>query len=81
MTYLERRTSCLLAGMLLLLPQVFQAQEYLEGGTVDVAIVRNPFMASESILAEGLIDSITALDAEIALKWSVHIGDGPGRLW
>jgi arginase len=32
---------------------------------VDVAIVRNPFMASESILAEGLIDSITALGGTI----------------
>jgi arginase len=68
MTSLKRKTSCVLASTLLLLPQVIQAQEYLEGGVVDVAIVRNPFMASESILAEGLIDSLTALGAKIGLN-------------
>ena len=68
MTSTMRTTSYVLATALLLLPQVTQAQQYRDGGGVDVAIVRNPFMASESILAEGLIDSLTALGAEIALN-------------
>ncbi len=65
MTEIMNKTGWILAGMLLTLPQVTPAQEYLNGGTVKVAIVRNPFMASESILAEGLVDSITALGATI----------------
>ena len=73
MTSLKRKTSCVLASTLLLLPQVIEAQEYLEGGVVDVAIVRNPFMASESILAEGLIDSLTALGAKIGLNQTFDI--------
>lgn len=68
MTHIMKKVSWILVCLLLTLPQVVQAQEYLEGGRVDVAIVRNPFMASESILAEGLIDSIRALDAIIALN-------------
>jgi len=47
------------------LPQIILAQEYREGGRAKVSIVRNPFMASESILAEGLMDSIRALDGTI----------------
>ena len=68
MTHIMKMTSWILVCLLLTLPQVIQAQEYLESGRVNVAIVRNPFMASESILAEGLIDSITALDATVALN-------------
>jgi arginase len=55
-------------GLFLALPQALPAQEYLTGGEVNVAIVRNPFMASESILAEGLVDSLTALGANIGLN-------------
>ena len=68
MTHIMKKASWFLLCMLVTLPQAIQAQEYLEGGTVNVAIVRNPFMASESILAEGLIDSLTALDATIGLN-------------
>ena len=68
MTRIMKTIAWILVCLLLTLPQVIQAQEYLEGGRVKVAIVRNPFMASESILAEGLIDSIKALDATIALN-------------
>jgi len=68
MTSIKRSTSYILVSMLLVLPQGIRAQEYLESGVVEVAIVRNPFLASESILAEGLIDSITALGAMIALN-------------
>ncbi len=68
MTHIIKMTSWILVCLLLTLPHVIQAQEYLESGRVNVAIVRNPFMASESILAEGLIDSITALDATVALN-------------
>jgi hypothetical protein len=68
MTHIMKKTSCFLACMLVTLPQAIQAQEYLEGGKVNVAIVRNPFMASESILAEGLVDSLTVLDATVALN-------------
>jgi len=73
MTDIMKRTFWMLACLSLTLPQATQAQEYLEGGRVDVAIVRNPFMASESILAEGLIDSLTALDATIGLNQSFDL--------
>jgi len=54
------------AGALLTMTPATWAQEYLKGNRVTVSIVRNPFMASESILAEGLIDRIEAIGAEIA---------------
>lgn len=73
MTHIEKKTSWFLVCLLSTLPQVIQAQEYSEGGRVNVAIVRNPFMASESILAEGLIDSLTALDATIALNQTFEL--------
>ena len=68
MTQLMQRFFGMAACLLLTLPQAVQAQEYLEGGRVKVAVVRNPFMASESILAEGLLDSIAALDGTIGLN-------------
>lgn len=68
MTYTTKRFSWLLVCLLLTAPQVLRAQEYLENGSAKVAIVRNPYMASESILAEGLVDSITALNATIELN-------------
>ncbi|MCJ7489274.1 MAG: arginase family protein [Thermoplasmata archaeon] len=61
-----KQIALVLVFLPLTLPRAIQAQEYLDGGRVKVAIVRNPFMASESILAEGLIDSVKALDATIA---------------
>ncbi len=75
MTHILKKTSLTLVCLLLTLPQVLQAQEYLEGGKVKVAIVRNPFMASESILAEGLIDSLTALDATIGLNQTFALSE------
>jgi arginase len=73
MTFIMKKKSWILAGLLLALPQFIQAQEYLEGGGVKVAIVRNPFMASESILEEGLIDSLTALDGTIGLNQTFEL--------
>jgi arginase len=68
MTHITKRNVWAFAFLLALLPQILSAQEYLESGRANVAIVRNPFMASESILAEGLIDSITALGATIGMN-------------
>lgn len=68
MTRTAKRSSWFLAFAFLALPQILGAQQYMESGRADVAIVRNPFMASESILAEGLVDSIVALNAQIALN-------------
>jgi arginase len=59
------KTSLILPCILLALPPFVQAQEYLETGRVNVAIVRNPFMASESILAEGLVDSLIVSGAVV----------------
>ena len=73
MTDIMKKTWWILVCLLLTLPQLLQAQEYLETGRVKVAIVRNPFMASESILAEGLIDSITALDATIGRNQTFNL--------
>ena len=78
MTYIEKKYTWILVCLLLTMPQFVQAQEYLEGGRVSVAIVRNPFMASESILAEGLIDSLTALHATIALNQTFELTEMEG---
>ncbi len=68
MTHTTSKNAWILLCLVLTLPQVSLAQQYLESGRANVAIVRNPFMASESILAEGLVDSITALGATIGLN-------------
>lgn len=68
MTHIRWKMSWILLALLLALPEISAAQQYMESGGVNVAIVRNPFMASESILAEGLIDSLTVLDATIGLN-------------
>jgi arginase len=60
--------SGILPALFLAFPEGLPAQQYAESGSVNVAIVRNPFMASESILAEGLIDSLAVLDATIGLN-------------
>jgi arginase len=69
------KTSCMLVCLLMALPQVAQAQQYSSGEKVDVAIVRNPFMASESILAEGLVDSLTALGATIGKNQTFDLSE------
>jgi arginase family enzyme len=81
MTHIMKKTSCFLACILVTLPQASQAQEYLEGGRVKVAIVRNPFMASESILAEDLVDSLTALDATVVLNQTFDLTEREYRGW
>jgi len=83
MTYFRKKRLGLLVFLFASLPQVVQAQEYLDAGGAKVAIVRNPFMASESILAEGLVDSLTALDATIALNqtFSLTEMEGAYRGW
>lgn len=68
MTTLLKKTPLILLAFSLALPHPTCAQEYLESGKAQVAIVRNPFMASESILAEGLVDSISAEGATVALN-------------
>ena len=68
MTHTMKKTHWVLLFLLFAFPRVMQAQEYLDGGGAKVAIVRNPFMASGSILAEGLVDSILALDATVSLN-------------
>ena len=73
MTTMVKKISLILGCLLLMLPQGIQAQQYLDGGSVNVAVVRNPFMASESILAEGLIDSLTALGATVALNQTFEL--------
>jgi len=73
-TELKRRV-LILPCLLLALPQVLLAQEYLTEGGVKIAIVRNPFMASESILAEGLVDSLTVLDATVELNQTFDLTD------
>ena len=75
MTYNAKTSVLLLVCLLSISPQVTRAQEYLESGTANVAIVRNPYMASESILAEGLIDSLTALGANIGLNQTFDLRD------
>ena len=65
MTHIMKKVPWLFVGLLLTAPQLLEAQAYLESGGVRVAIVRNPFMASASIMAEGLVDSLHALGATV----------------
>ncbi len=55
----------LVLGFLVLLSLPVEAQQYMESGKVKVAIVKNPFRAAESIVAEGLIGKLERLGAEI----------------
>ncbi len=67
------RTTWILLGFLTAFATAAEAQEYRDTGGVNVAIVRNPFMASSSIMAEGLVDSLTALGATIGLNQSFRL--------
>jgi len=49
---------CLLALILILYPGFFLAQEYKGSDNIKVVIAKNPFGASESIIAEGLVDNL-----------------------
>jgi len=51
---------------LMLFPVLCSGQQYREGEKVKVAIARNPFGASESIVAEGLIERLESLGCDIA---------------
>jgi arginase len=68
MIQIMKKTAQVLPYLLLVLAPAAHGQEYLESGSVNVAIVRNPFMASESILAEGLVDSLTVLGATVGMN-------------
>ncbi|MBT8398015.1 MAG: hypothetical protein HKO65_15990 [Gemmatimonadetes bacterium] len=67
------KSAWILFCLLIMFTAVTEAQEYRGTGRVNVAIVRNPFMASESILAEGLVDSLTALNATIGLNQAFEL--------
>ena len=54
-----------MSGVLCVMPVLIPAQEYRAGEKVKVAIVRNPFGASESIIQEGLIGKLEALGSDI----------------
>jgi arginase len=68
MIHAAKQVLWVLLGLTMALPSGGRAQEYRSGEGVRVAIVRNPFMASESILAEGLIDSLAASGATVGLN-------------
>jgi hypothetical protein len=78
MTNLMKKTPFILLGLFLGLPHLTSAQQYLESGRAKVAIVRNPFMASESILAEGLVDSISAMGATVDLNQTFDLTEEEG---
>ncbi len=75
MTTMLKKTPFILLGLFLGLPHLTSAQQYLESGRAKVAIVRNPFMASESILAEGLVDSVTAEGATVGLNQTFDLSE------
>jgi arginase len=78
MTTMLKKTPFILLGLFLGLPHLTSAQQYLESGRAKVAIVRNPFMASESILAEGLVDSISAMGATVGLNQTFDLTEEEG---
>ena len=55
----------LIAGVLLILPKLTLAQEYRESEKIKVAITRNPFGASESIIQGDLIGRLSGLECDI----------------
>lgn len=63
-----RKKVWLLAALITVVPAVTHAQQYRESGKVGVAVVRNPFGASESILEEGLIERLVELGCEIGVN-------------
>ncbi len=56
----------ILSCVLWMLPVLSSGQEYREEEKVKVAIAKNPFGASESIIEEGLIERLEALGCDIA---------------
>jgi len=56
----------ILSCVLVILPVPTKAQEYREEEQLKVAIAKNPFGASESIIEEGLIERLEALGCDIA---------------
>lgn len=54
-----------MAGIFLILPELTLAQEYRDPGKVKIAIIKNPFGASESIIEEGLVNNLKVLGCEI----------------
>lgn len=63
-----RKKVWLLAALITVVPAVTHAQQYRESGKVGVAVIRNPFGASESILEEGLIERLVELGCEIGVN-------------
>ncbi|MGB2905950.1 MAG: arginase family protein [Candidatus Aminicenantaceae bacterium] len=63
----------LLPCILLLFPVLSYDQEYREGEKVKVAVARNPFGASESILEEGLLGKLESLGCEIVKNESFSL--------
>ena len=55
-------------GLCLTLPYILWGQEYRNSGDIKVAIIKNPFGASESIMDEGLVDSLEKLGCDISLN-------------
>ena len=56
----------IVCGIFVMLPVLNNiAQEYRNGDRIKIAIVRNPFGASESIIQEGLIGKLEALGSDI----------------
>ncbi len=52
-------------GILLVLPVLAFAQEYRDADRIKIAIAKNPFGASESIVEEGLVEQLEGLGCEI----------------
>jgi len=64
---MKKKMIWLLVGLFLMLPKLVAAQEYRETGKVRVAVIKNPFGASESIIEEGLIGSLGKMGCEIVI--------------
>jgi len=55
-------------GLCLTLPLILWGQEYRNSGEIKVAIIKNPFGASESIMQEGLVDSLKKMGCDISIN-------------
>ena len=62
---MQKKPMFILTLLVLIFPVLCSGQEYRDGDRVKVAIARNPFGASESIIAEGLIERLESFGCDI----------------
>ena len=66
-------------GLCLMLTHILLGQEYRNADQIKVAIIKNPFGASESIIQEGLVDSLEKLGCDISINTAFSLTEEQKR--